>query len=53
MENEEYRSRYVHEIRSSYPINVKTKLLFLYMHGIGRNFEMTNNFYSIYIFRKF
>tara|TARA_X000000368_G_scaffold22430_1_gene17335 strand:- start:269 stop:919 length:651 start_codon:yes stop_codon:yes gene_type:complete len=55
MENEEYRSRYVHEIRSSYPINPKTKLLFLYMHGIGRNFEMTNNFYSIYfqkIFKK-
>ena len=56
LENEEYKSRYVHEIRSSYPINSSTNLLFLYMHGIGRNFEMNNNFYSFYfqkIFKKF
>ena len=55
MDNEDYRSRYVHEVRSSYPINSRTKLLFLYMHGIGRNFEMNNNFYSVYfqkIFKK-
>jgi len=55
LENEEYRSRNVYEIRSSYPINSRIKLSFLYMHGVGRNFDMTNNFYSFYfqkIFKK-
>lgn len=51
LKNEEYRSRNVHEIRSSYPINSKTKLSFLYMHGQGRNFEMSNNFYAFYFQR--
>ena len=48
LKNEEYKSRNVHEIRSSYLINSETKLSFLYMHGQGRNFEMSNNFYAFY-----
>ena len=53
LENEEYRSRNVYEIRSSYPINSKMTLSFLYMHGVGRNFDMTNNFYSLYFHYEF
>ena len=53
LENEEYRSRNVYEIRSSYPINSRIKLSFLYMHGVGRNFDMTNNFYSFYFHYSF
>ena len=53
LENEEYRSRNVYEIRSSYPINSRMKLSFLYMHGVGRNFDMTNNFYSFYFHYQF
>ena len=52
LENEEFRSRYVHELRASYPINSKTNIKFLYMHAIGRNFEMNNNFYSVYFQKK-
>ena len=53
LENEDYRSRNVYEIRSSYPINSKMKLSLLYMHGVGRNFDMTNNFYSLYFHCEF
>ena len=53
LENEEYRSRNVYEIRSSYPINSRMTLSFLYMHGVGRNFDMTNNFYSLYFHYEF
>ena len=53
LENEEYRSRNVYEIRSSYPINSTMTLSFLYMHGVGRNFDMTNNFYSLYFHYEF
>ena len=52
LKNEEYKSRNVHEIRSSYLINSKTKLSFLYMHGQGRNFKMNNNFYAFYFQKK-
>lgn len=48
LKNEEYKSRNVHEIRSSYAVNSKTKLSFLYMHGEGRNFNMSNNFCALY-----
>jgi hypothetical protein len=47
-ENEDLRSRSVQEVRLYYPINKKTNLLFFYMHGEGKNFEMNNNFYSLY-----
>ena len=50
-ENEEYKARHVEEVRASFSINPNTDLLFLYLHGEGKNFEMSNNFYSVY-FRK-
>lgn len=50
-ENEEYKARHVEEVRASFSINTNTELLFLYLHGEGKNFEMVNNFYSLY-FRK-
>ena len=50
-ENEEYKARHVEEVRASFSINHNTDLLFLYIHGEGKNFFMNNNFYSIY-FRK-
>ena len=50
-ENEEYKARSVQEIRASISLNPKTDFLFLYLHGEGKNFEMNNNFYSVY-FRK-
>lgn len=50
-ENEEYKARHVGEVRASFSINPNTNLLFLYLHGEGKNFEMSNNFYSVY-FRK-
>jgi hypothetical protein len=52
LKNEEYKSRNVHEVRLSHLINSKTKLSFLYMHGQGRNFEMSNNFYAFYFQKK-
>jgi hypothetical protein len=51
-ENEDLRSRDVGEVRASYPINATTKLLFLYLHAEGKNFEMNNNFYSFYFEKK-
>ena len=53
LKNEEYKSRNVHEIRSSYAVNSKTKLSLLYMHGEGRNFKMSNNFYALYFHKIF
>ena len=53
LKNEEYKSRNVHEIRSSYAVNSKTKLSLLYMHGEGRNFIMSNNFYALYFHKIF
>ncbi len=53
LKNEEYKSRNVHEIRSSYAVNSKTKLSLLYMHGEGRNFNMSNNFYALYFHKIF
>ena len=53
LKNEEYKSRNVHEIRSSYAVNSKTKLSLLYMHGEGRNFSMSNNFYALYFHKTF
>ena len=50
-ENEEYKARHVEEVRASFSINPNTDLLLLYLHGGGKNFEMNNNFYSVY-FRK-
>lgn len=50
-ENEEYKARSVQSIRASISLNPKTDFLFLYLHGEGKNFEMNNNFYSVY-FRK-
>ena len=50
-ENEEYKARSAQEIRVSISLNPKTDFLFLYLHGEGKNFEMNNNFYSVY-FRK-
>ena len=50
-ENEEYKARHVEEVRASFSINPNTDFLFLYLHGGGKNFEMNNNFYSVY-FRK-
>ena len=50
-ENEEYKSRHVETVRASFSINPDTNLLFLYLHGEGKNFQMNNNFYSLY-FRK-
>ena len=52
LKNEEYKSRNVHEIRASYNVNLKTKFSFLYMHGKGRNFSMSNNFYAFYFQKK-
>lgn len=52
-ENEEYKSRHVEEVRASYSLNQNTDLLFLYLHGEGKNFEMSNNFYSIYFRKKY
>ena len=52
LKNEEYKSRNVHEIRASYNVNFKTKLSFLFMHGKGRNFSMSNNFYAFYFQKK-
>lgn len=52
-ENEEFKSRHVEEVRASYSINQNTDLLFLYLHGEGKNFEMSNNFYSIYFRKKY
>ena len=53
LENEELRTRNVTEVRISYPVNSKTSILFLYMYGAGKNFEMTNNFYSFYLKKNF
>ena len=50
-ENEEFKARSVQEVRASISLNPKTDFLFLYLHGEGNNFEMNNNFYSVY-FRK-
>jgi len=50
-ENEEFKARSVQEVRASISLNPKTDFLFLYLHGEGKNFEMNNNFYSVY-FRK-
>ena len=50
-ENEDYKARNVQEIRASISLNPKTDFLFLYLHGEGKNFDMNNNFYSVY-FRK-
>jgi hypothetical protein len=51
-ENEDYKSRSVQEIRASVSLNPKTEFLFLYLHGEGKNFQMNNNFYSIYLRKK-
>ena len=52
-ENEEYKARYVGQVRASFSINPNTNLLFLYLYGEGKNFEMSNNFYSVYFRKKF
>ena len=52
-ENEEYKARHVEEVRASFSINPNTDLLFLYLHAEGKNFEMSNNFYSVYFRKKF
>ena len=52
-ENEDYRARHVEELRASFSINPKTDLLFLYLHAEGKNFEMINNFYSLYLKKTF
>ena len=52
-ENEEYKARHVESVRASFSLNPKTDLLFLYLHAEGKNFDMNNNFYSIYFRKKF
>ena len=52
-ENEEYKARHVGEVGASFSINPNTNLLFLYLHAEGKNFEMSNNFYSVYFRKKF
>ena len=52
-ENEDYKARHVEELRASLSINPKTDLLFLYLHAEGKNFEMINNFYSLYLKKTF
>ena len=52
-ENEEYKARSVQSIRTSISLNSKTDFLFLYLHAEGKNFEMNNNFYSVYFIKKF
>ena len=52
-ENEEYKARNVQSIRASISLNPKTDFLFLYLHGEGKNFEMNNNFYSVYFRKRF
>lgn len=52
-ENEEYKARQVESVRASLYLNPKTNLLFLYLHAEGKNFDMRNNFYSLYFRKKF
>lgn len=51
-ENEEYKARSVQEIRASISLNSRTEFSFLYLHGEGKNFQMNNNFYSLYFNKK-
>jgi hypothetical protein len=52
-ENEDFKARHVESVRASFSLNPKTNLLFLYLHGEGKNFKMNNNFYSLYFMKKF